>query len=226
MSLRIFILEDDSAFFKIVQIRLKSWRDDLTITRAENIAAGRRTLDEQEPFDLAIFDQHLPDGRSSELLAHPKLEFTATLAVSSDTSPDMPASTVIAGAQHFLGKRQVTEALFLPLVAALVQRAQLERELAEAKLKQLQLSTVKTLVATLQHEINNPLGAMFGGAYLIKNMGDLSDDQRDALRVIESSSERIRQVIKRLCETVELEQVKKGADDVFHIPGDAPWIKS
>ncbi len=222
--LNVLILEDDSSFLKVLEIRLRSWQPDINIITSDSIASAREILDKSDiSYDLVIFDQHLPDGLGSELFDHPKLETAAVLAVSSDTSPDMPASTVKAGAQHFLGKRQVTEALFIPLVEAMIARRSVEKELQASREKQVVLETVKVLISTLRHEINNPLGAVLGGTYLLQNVGTLEKDQQEALELIEASGKRIKHVIAELCEAVELEKLEKGREEVFHIPGDKPW---
>ena len=225
MALNILLLEDDTAFAKIVQIRLRHWKEDLQFFHATNIAAARKLIESDQHFDLAILDHHLPDGVGSDLFDHEKLQFVAVLAVSSDENPEIPAKSVIAGAQHFLNKRQVIEPLFIPLLEALIERKHLERELLEARLKQSALETIRVLLATLDHEINNPLGAVLGGAYLLRTAGSLDAEQKEALKLIEESGNRIKHVIKELRSAANLEQVTKGKVETFHIPGDKPWGK-
>ena len=224
MAHQVFIVEDDPAFLKIVEIRLRDWDKYVSISHAGTIADAKKLLDEtSKEFHLVILDQHLPDGRGRELFDHPKLAESAVLAVSSDDSPDLPAEAMKAGAQHFLGKRQVSEPLFIPLIAALIERKKLERDVFESKLKESKFRTIKMLLATLRHEINNPLGAVLGGAYLLRSKGELAKEQAEALKLIEASGNRIKHVIQQLCETADLEAVQKAHEEVFHIPGDEPW---
>ncbi len=218
------MLEDDESFAQVVTIRLRSWMSDVEITHVRTIAEGGSVLEaSSELFALAILDQHLPDGLGTELISHPKLADSAILAVSADAQPDLPANTVKAGAQHFLGKRQVTEALFLPLLEALLERKELERKLFHSRVHEAKLHSIKVLLATLRHEINNPLGAVLGGAYLLKSVGNLDLKQADALRLIEASGQRIKHVIQQLCEAAELQEVTKAHEQVFQVPGDSPW---
>ena len=224
MSLDVLIVDDDHKFAKLVEIRLLNWRIDLKITHVSSLNAARDLLKDKElEFSLVVLDQHLPDGMGHELADHPGLNSAAILAVSADASPDLPAQAVEAGAKHFLGKRQISEPLFIPLVRALLSRKRIEAELMTAKIKESRMDTIKTLLGTLRHEINNPLGAVLGGAFILKSKGKLANEQNDALRLIEESGRRITEVINSLCEAAELEEVTKGQEQVFQVPGDPTW---
>ncbi len=224
MPFEIFILEDDDDFFHILSVRLKAWRPELNITRARTIAEGERILEGMtKSLLLAIVDQHLPDGRGTALLNHNKLQNCAVLAVSADTLPELPGDTLRAGAQHFLGKRQVTEPLFQPLLEALIDRKKLEMDLDQARVSEARLDAIKVLLSTLRHEMNNPLGAVLGGIFLLRTVGTLDKKQKEAIELIEGSSNRMKNVIEKLCETAELEEVTKANEKVFHVPGDKPW---
>lgn len=226
MPLQALIVEDDQNFQKVVEIRLRSWKEDIQLRVANSIAQARNYLDDKAwSYSLVILDQHLPDGIGATLLTHPRLQDAAVLAVSADGAPDLPASAVLAGAQHFLSKIQVSEPLFLPLLDALVERKRLEAELLKSKLKQSRLETMKVLLGTLRHEINNPLGAVLGGAYLLRTGNNVGTEQAEAIRLIEASGNRIKHVLSQLCETAELEEVTKGQEKVFQIPGDPAWDK-
>jgi signal transduction histidine kinase len=102
-------------------------------------------------------------------------------------------------------------------------RKKIEVELIDARLKESAMQSIAVLLSTLKHEINNPLGAVLGGAYLIRSIGSLDQSQQEALKLIEASGNRIKNVIKQLCEAAELEKVSKASEEVYHIPGDAPW---
>src|SRR5262249_15710285 len=115
--LHVLIVDDDFKFRKLVEIRLRSWRKDLDIQLADNLTQARAILDlPSSRFDLIVLDQHLPDGMGATLLDHPSVQTAAVLAISADAAPDLPGQAVKAGAQHFLGKRQISEPLFIPLV--------------------------------------------------------------------------------------------------------------
>lgn len=224
---RILIVEDDPSFQRIVQLRLSAWQPDASVSIANSIAKAKQIIETTVPaFDLVILDQHLPDGLGNELFSLPALLSSAVLAVSADDTPELPGAAVKAGAQHFLGKRQVSTPLFIPLVEALIERKRFERELRQIEIQRSTLDTIRVLLRTLRHEINNPLGAVLGGAYLVRTAGGLDDEQQRALRLIEQSGNRIKHVLEQLCETAELERVTKGREEVFQVPGDPVWDTS
>lgn len=227
MPLNTLIVEDDTAFLKLLELRLKAWQPDIKIQHTPSIADARKFLDQNSTaVDLVILDQHLPDGMGSELLTHPGIGSATVLALSSDEAPDLPAAALRAGAGHFLKKTQVREPLFLPLIDALIERKRFESEAITSKLRESRLESIRTLLATLRHEINNPLGAVLGATYLLRSAGNLDHEQSNALSLIESSGERIHHVLRELCAAAELrglEEVTKAHERVFQVPGDPAW---
>jgi len=221
--LKILIIEDDPAFTKVLTLRLKDWRPDAELTVVSQLEEARAIIKKEVNFDLVMLDQHLPDGHGYEIADDPLLKGTSILAMSADATPELPGETVRHGAQHFLDKRQVGSASFIPLVEALIDRRKLERRVRELEEHETRMNTIKTLLATLRHEINNPLGAVMGAVYLLSNDGDLDKSQKEALSLIEKSGKRINHVLKQLCDTAEIEEVAKANEQVFHVPGDKAW---
>jgi len=225
MAHKILIVDDDKGFQKLLEIRLKSFLQDLSCIFCDSLAAARKHLDAnpKEIFDIVLLDQHLGDGRGLVLLEEGRFAGQAVLAVSSDESPNMPGQVIRAGAAFFLQKTKITEALFQPLVLGLIDRNKIQRELDELKTKATVIDTVRTLVGTLRHEINNPLGAVLGAAYILKNQPNNSPDLNEAAGLVESSGKRIKYVLDELTQAISLESVDKANQKVFHIPGDKPW---
>lgn len=221
----ILIIDDDRSFVKLLELRLKSFMPGMIATSFETLGQAREFLDKepQISFDLVILDEHLPDGRGIELLQEGRFQNLAVFSISSDTAPHIPGALMQAGAAYFLTKTSVSEPLFRPLVMGLIDRNKLQRELNEAQIKAAILETVRTLVGTLRHEINNPLGAVLGAAYLLRSQKAAAEEQMRAVELVESSGQRIKHVLEQLSETVELTPVTKASQKVFHIPGDKPW---
>lgn len=226
--MRVLIIDDDAAFKKIVERRLRSFLEGLDLTHYPSLQEARTALaplrqSQSMAFDLVILDQHLPDGRGTDLLNEGWFEDLAVLSISSDPSPEIPGKSIKSGATYFLPKPSVSEPLFQHLVCGLIDRNRLQREVAAARREREAAETVRTLVATLQHEINNPLGAVLGAAYLLQLTADASSDQKRAAELVESSGRRIKHVLDQLCDTLALAPVSKAKHQVFHIPGDKPW---
>jgi len=79
--------------------------------------------------------------------------------------------------------------------------ARMQRRLIESE----NLALVGKMAVTLRHEINNPLAAIVGNAYLLRNKGDLTEEQRrQTAAAIEESAQRISTVVKRLSELKEV----------------------
>ena len=117
MKVIAFVLEDDLNFQKILELRLKNWNKEIEIHATKTIKEAKNFLDQTNiDFTFAVLDQHLPDGRGLEILEHPKIKNIAVLAVSSDDAPELPGSTLKAGAGHFLSKRQISVPLFILLL--------------------------------------------------------------------------------------------------------------
>lgn len=225
MTFQVLIIDDDSSFRKILELRLKSFISEMSLKTFDNLTKARTFLKENNKpyFDLVIIDEHLPDGRGVEMIGEGWFEDLAVLSVSSDTAPEIPGSAVQAGATYFLNKVHVSEPLFKPLVEGIIERNRMRQELNKVKLDGAIIETVKTLVGTLRHEINNPLGAVLGAAYLLRKDQKASKEQKEAAELVESSGKRIKYVLDELCQAVALEPVTKANQKVFHVPGDKPW---
>lgn len=224
----IFLIEDDLQFKKLLEIRLKSFLPSAVIEHRTSIKEAKQFLQENSKnrIDLVILDQHLPDGRGLEILESGLLEGRAVLSMSSDDSPEIPGANLRAGAAYFLSKTQISQPLVKPLIHAIIERTKLQEELSKAQTQVAIMESIRTLVSTLRHEINNPLGAVLGGAYLLKNIESNSAEQREAAELIEQSGKRIKHVLEQIVDATSLEALLKSDTVVYHIPGDKEWKKS
>ena len=224
---KVLIIEDDETFQHLLEIRLESFMGELDVQSFSSISAAREWISSQESldFDLVVLDQHLPDGRGIDLLFEDWFQDLTVLAVSSDESPEMPGETLKAGATYFLSKANVSQPLFKPLIEGIMERNTLRKELTQLQVDSAIIDTVKTLVSTLKHEINNPLGAVLGATYLIRNNKEATKEQIEAAELAEESGKRIKHVLDKLAEAVKLDSLTKADQKVFHIPGDEPWEK-
>jgi len=225
MTLSILIIDDDLSFKKLLERRIRSFFPDMQVTTFETLTRAREFLKETDAktFDLIILDEHLPDGRGMDLLKEKWFEDLAVLSVSSDDAPEIPGALLVAGATYFLSKNSISQPLFEPLIRGIIDRNLLQRKLTKARLDTAIMDTVKTLISTLKHEINNPLGAVLGAAYLLRNNPAADANQKQAAELVESSGQRIKHVLEQLSHAISVEPVEKANQKVFHIPGDAPW---
>lgn len=226
--LTILILDDDRNFRRILLMRLKSIFPGSKFVEFDNLAGVREyfTKNGRQTINFALLDQHLPDGRSGELLEEGLFNDIPVLAMSSDESPELPAGSVLQGARFFIPKTQTSQSFFPPLLLAILERSEFEKKVKETEKAQEILDSVKTLIRTLQHEINNPLGAVFGAMYLLRSSQGSEEDRAKALSLIDQSSKRIKTVLEKLSEATELEKLSKGSEELYQVPGDPQWDKS
>lgn len=223
-QIKIFILEDDDSYLNILTTKLKSFLTNIEIQTAKEILLAKEFFANSETnFDLIILDEYLPDGRGIELLQEAFFENQAVIIISSDPCTDLPSKAYKAGAMYFFNKTQIREGLFEHLIQGVIDRNRLSKKLLANKIEEAKLDTVKTLVSTLRHEINNPLGAVLGAAYLIKSAESANTEQKQTAELVENSAKRIMHVLNQLCDAVSLSSVKKASEGVFHIPGDKEW---
>lgn len=227
-DINILIIDDDDSFRTIISKRIKSFMPNSVFKEFSRVASAEEFLSSNPVgnWDLVILDEQLPDGRGYDLLKKGYFADLAVITISSDKDPNTPGRVVSAGASFFLDKLQIKDALFEPLIKGVIDRNKIQKQLAQNKLEQAKIDTVKTLVGTLRHEINNPLGAVLGGAYLIKESANSSSEQVEAAKLVEDSGRRIKHVLDQLCKAIELDSIAKANQTVFHIPGDAPWEKN
>jgi signal transduction histidine kinase len=223
---RILLVDDDPQFLHLMKLRLRSFLQGAEFTTVSSIEEARQvlaSLDADKTPDLVVLDYHLAGETSSQLLQEGLLEGSAVLSVSSDDDPEIPGEVVGSGANFFLSKSSISEPLVRPLVLGLIERNRLQRELQTLRTKTTAMEAVKTLVGTLRHEINNPLGAVLGAAYILKTQATDNPQLAEAARLVDESGNRIKHVIQQLSSAMALESVNKSNQVVFHIPGDKPW---
>lgn len=218
------MVDDDKNFRQILKMRLKSISYKFNLVEKDNITSALSYLNEGIP-KLVFLDQHLPDGMGYSLLENGSLAKSIVISLSSDESPELPVTNLRGGAKLFFQKSEISRPFFFPMIEALIAR----EELNDAKKKEddskKQIETVKILIRTLQHEINNPLGAVIGGLYLLKSQNASEDDKQEAIKLLDESSGRIKKVLEKLGTALTLHQIEKGPDLLFHVPGDKEWKK-
>lgn len=225
----IALIDDDGDFRRLLGIRFKAIFDPIVLFEFDGITKAREFFGKRNhpEMDLVVLDQHMPDGKGLDLLSEGIFEGTTVLSVSSDNSPEMPGALITAGAAYFLKKSDISQPLFEPLVRGIVDRNRIQRELDSVRVNHQVVELVRAHIGTLQHEINNPLGAVLGAAYLLRNEESASPEQREAARLVETSGKRIKHVLDEICSALQsnmqLKRVVKGDQNVFEIPGDKPW---
>lgn len=216
------IIDDDKNFRQILRMRVNSLSYKFNIIEKVNLDSAREFLNTNKPL-LVFLDQHLPDGLGHSLLEENHLSSSIVIALSSDESPELPVANLKKGARLFFQKSETSRSFFFPMIEALIARVELEQKKKQEQEIHTKMETVKILIKTLQHEINNPLGAVLGSLFLLKSEKSSEDDKKEAIKLLDESSSRIKNVLDKLASAITLEEVPKGPDLLFHIPGDKEW---
>lgn len=222
--LKIVIIDDDQAFSMVLELRLKAIfpLGDIRTFRTLREARSYFQSGGAKETELSVIDQHLPDGHGTSLLAEGWCNSHATILVSADDTPQLAGQSIEAGAQFFLSKKEISQRLFVTLVKGLIERNNLQKQLAESRLNEAVAAKVKTLLNTLRHEILNPLGTVIGAMYIIEESGSLTPAQLEAASLVVEGGERIKEVLTKLCEAVaadklQLNETSQGETTIFNL---------
>lgn len=197
--------EDDQA--QRIERTLETEMEALNLSRVATLSEGYTALAE-DPFDLVLVKHTLPDGTSLDLLSHIEQAIhKVSILVVMEAEEEAEAVAVMrAGAADYV--RRVDDPSYVKELAIKVKQVlhrhflhqqvrQLEREREQMKI----LDTVRTTVATVKHEINNPLAIISGNAQLLLELTramKLSDDLVHPIEDIEEASQRIAESLDKL----------------------------
>lgn len=216
------IVDDDENIRKILKVRLSAYFENCIIEECGYILDARDKL-QLKSYDLVFLDQHLPDGLGVEISVEIENKKIPIIAMSSDESPQLPGESILKGASTFIPKSQLSNQFLNPLIEAIIEKNKLQK-LAHNELQlTLVIETVKKLVRTLKHEINNPLGAVYGATYVLSQKDISEEDKLKALELLSQSAKRINEVVQKLSDATALDVVEKGKEELFHVPGDEHW---
>lgn len=192
---------------KALEKHLSTEREQTGVTRVHTVAEALKAL-AQEGADACVIDHTLPDGNS--------LDFLQRLDASGHDRPvvvllggegEAAAVAIMkAGAADYV-RKQAQEG-YIEEVAFKVNEAihhhRLARQVAQLAQHREQLRllrTIHTTVATVKHEINNPLSIISGNAQLLVELAqalELGDDVVQPARDIEEASQRIAASLDKL----------------------------
>ena len=96
----------------------------------------------------------------------------------------------------------------------ITERTRIEQELQQAKDAAETASRAKSeFLARMSHELRTPLNAILGFVYLLLSKGELRQDQRDYLRVINRSGEHLLSLINQVLDLSKIEAGKMPLND-------------
>lgn len=199
--MRVLFADDDVIARTLLAAVLADLDHDVTVA---NDGEAAWLAFQRAPSPLVVLDINMPglDGLEvcRRIRGHEAGRDVFVLIVTARDGRDDLTSVLEAGADDYVTKPTSPENLRARLEIARRRIGQdLVRRTAEAELARSRwLAGIGETTIALEHEINNPLSALLGHAELMMMDNDLSEDQREQLRIIQEQAARIAQVVRRL----------------------------
>jgi DNA-binding NtrC family response regulator len=207
MEISLLLVEDNAGDALLIQRALERQMEQIKVTGCRTLQESKFYLS-QHTFDLVVTDHHLPDGSGLDVINYIR-ENNLDLPVVVLTGlgrEDIAVAAMKAGAHDYIRKETDHSHLqMLPVkLNEALKRHELEQEVEFMRRQQEQLKllkTIKSTVATVNHEINNPLAIISGNAQFLLEMGRmnaLGDDVMKPIEDIEEASRRISELLHKL----------------------------
>jgi len=205
---RLLIIDDDRLSAKITEKKLCKQGYEVVVLNSASIFL--ESLKQKKPveYDLILLDVMMPDISGIDALVEIRkhknnLELPVIMVTSKEESEGI-VEALKAGANDY-----ITKPLNLEVALARI-RTQLQvKELISLSLQSKQVSTINTMVTTLNHEINNPLAIAIGNLSICKHKPDNARIEK-ALKALD----RITHIVKKIENITEtkMEEVEYSDD--------------
>jgi CheY-like chemotaxis protein len=208
-ELRILIVDDDPTIIRLLSTLITGEG----FPEPTHVLTGAEAFAASEGVDVVLLDYDLPDMKGTEVLEslshHPDPPSVILITAHGDES--VAATALRHGADDYLLK----DATLLQMVPQVIERVRRNRALraslstAEQDLMAMERRTAMgQMTVTLHHEINNPLMSAMADVELMIGEPDTPPAQRETLREVLRSLERIRDIVRQVgalqsAETVE-----------------------
>ncbi|RMF06382.1 MAG: response regulator [Candidatus Neomarinimicrobiota bacterium] len=192
---KILIAEDDPGFIPLLKKFLSELEAEIIVARDGNEAYQLASLEAPQ---LIISDWMMPGLNGEELCqkikAHDKLKTIYFIMLTSRDQTEDLVTSLRSGADDYITKPPKPQELIARVQTGL-RLVHLQQELTELQ----KIESIRETAITANHEINNPLQAIFMNVelLLVKNP-DLDEWTRKALQKIIEAAERIRNVTHQM----------------------------
>lgn len=190
---KILLIDDDTVLSKTTVRRLekRSYNVDLIHQGVEGL---RLAIDEESSYDLILLDIKIPDLNGLEVLKSIREKFEKNILpvimVSSLEEQEDIVEALNLGANDYVTK-PINIDVLIARIETQLDIKRLSNEFASKK----ELSAVAAMIATYNHEINNPLAIAFGTLDALQRKSEISEE---SFNKFDGALVRIRDIVKKI----------------------------
>ena len=188
-SAKILVIDDDPS---IIEFIINSLGDIYEVREAETLKAARSQIGNFE-FDLILLDVNLPDGKGTNFcreLKDTRFGYIPILFMSGFSDELEINHCLEAGGVDYLVKPMTREDLLLRVTV----QCRL-KDLENERVKQENFKSIRSMVVTYNHEINNPLTIALGSLRRLEK--DFGKENESIVR-LKNSLNRIRDIMVKI----------------------------
>ncbi|GAB6061423.1 response regulator transcription factor [Deferrisoma palaeochoriense] len=191
---RVLVIDDDPALVRFVELFLEpeGFQVDGALSGAEGVERAK-----EHPPDAILLDLMLPDMDGWEVLrelkAQPQTAGVPVVVVTARSGGEDRMRSLELGADDLVAKPFDIRELQARIASA-VSRVRQQALLTEAE----KIKTLRRVVASVSHEVNNPLAAILMCAEALERRHADNEDVLKKSRTIQSNVLRIRDILKKL----------------------------
>ena len=217
---RIHLIEDspDDCFFVKRALSKSLIFRDSEVVISQTLAEALKRLTSEPPFDVILMDLSLPDGDSRDIFEQISVLAGCAIVILTGRNDDETAhSLVVAGAQDFLSKDTLEPERLSRSLSFAIERYHYQRELGKYRTRLAEAEKLKALgqlVASVAHELKNPLGILALSTDLIKREASLSPRHQAALERADRATSRSTKLINSLLDWTLLATQKRASAEV------------
>ena len=195
MSRKILLIDDDMVLSRTTAKRLekRGYIVELCHSGKEGL---EKVLSEELPYGLILLDVKIPDLDGIEILSeirktHEKNHLPVIMVSSMEEQEDIVKALEL-GANDY-----VTKPIVIDILVARIETQLDIKNLAIEYANNKEFSAITAMIATYNHEINNPLAIAFGTLDALARKNEISEE---SFEKIETALERINVIVKKIGE--------------------------
>ncbi|MFW5856891.1 MAG: response regulator [Planctomycetota bacterium] len=204
--MRILVVDDEETVRRFLKDILSSL--DYAVETASDGEEGLQRI-RNEAFDLVISDICMPelDGLGLLEALHDMPEAPGVILLTGYGELDTAIRALNLGAYDYIGK-PVTPTEIAKRVERYARERELERRLEQERIERAKAETVRKMVVTLSHELNNPMTSVMGNlSYLLHHASE--EEPEDLQHVIESMNRNCQRMADLLQRLRNVEKVRE-----------------